>query len=80
MFSFLTDEDSNDTKSHLFHLPRNRLPTRCCKKLFLLSFVLAIELATVTLALHPIDFRKDYKYNCTSDEILYYLCPRLYEQ
>ena len=49
MISFLTDEDSDDTKSQFFHLPGNRLPTRCYKKQFLLSLVLAIELATVTI-------------------------------
>ena len=78
MISFLTDEDSDDTKIHLFHLPGNRLPTQCYKKKFLLSFVLAIELVTVTIALHTIDYKKDHKYNCTSDEILHYLCPRLH--
>ena len=50
------------------------------KKQFFLSFVLAIELATVTIALHTIDCKEDHKYKCTSDEILYYLCPQLYEQ
>ena len=47
--SYMTDEDSDDVQSQFFHPPGNRLLTRCYKKRVLLSFVPAIELATVNI-------------------------------
>ena len=49
MFTYLTDEDSDDMQSQFFQPAGNRLLTRCYKKRVLLSFVLAIELATVNI-------------------------------
>ena len=49
MFTNLTDEDSDDMHSQFFHPPGNRLLARCYKKRVLLSFVPAIELATVNI-------------------------------
>ena len=76
----MTDEDSDDVQSQFFHPPGNRLSTRSYKKQVLLSFVLAIELPTVNIKLRTIDCKKGHKLNCTSEQILPYLCPRLYEE